>query len=145
VDRTQRGFETYVLDARASNLEAARTARRENDEGLVEPSAGGSMTEVATMVRQLEMSAHRQAAIRFAAAIQREQAERFPNRFDRGVKQAPFDVLMGARMPAVLFEAGFLDHVDEGALLANEERRESIAEGIADAVVEQYREQRRSR
>jgi N-acetylmuramoyl-L-alanine amidase len=142
-DRTQTGFETYVLDARASNLEAARTARRENDEALVEPSGKGSMSEVSTMLRQLEMTAHRAAAVRFAATIQREQAERFPDRVDRGVKQAPFDVLMGARMPAVLFEAGFLDHAEEGSLLSAQDHRERIAEGLTDAIVEQYREQRR--
>jgi N-acetylmuramoyl-L-alanine amidase len=143
-DHTQMGFETYVLDARASNLEAARTARRENDEGLLAPSSTDGIPEVATMLRQLEMAAHRAAAVRFASAIQRRQAERFPQRVDRGVKQAPFDVLMGARMPAVLFEAGFLDHGTEGPLLLDSDRRRPIAEGLAEAIVDQVREQRRS-
>ena len=144
-ERNQTGFETYVLDARASTLEAARTARRENDEGLIEPTAAEPLPEVAAMVRQLEMAAQRAAAARFAAHVQREQAERFPERLDRGVKQAPFDVLMGARMPAVLFEAGFLDHPGEGPLLRDAQARAPIVEGLVDAIVHQYREHARVR
>ncbi len=141
-DATQSGFETYVLDARASSLEAARTARRENDSGLSEPtdsSGGGAPAEAARMLRQLEMTAHRARAAALAHAIQRAQAERFPDRSDRGVKQAPFDVLMGVRMPAVLFEAGFLDHDGEGKVLTDPEQRNEVVLGLADAIVVHYR------
>lgn len=140
-DSTQSGFETYVLDAEASSLEAARTARRENDLDLAKPAqeATDVPPEAVRMLRQLEMTAHRSRAAALAHGIQRAQAERFPERLDRGVKQAPFDVLMGARMPAVLFEAGFLDHDEEGALLAEEDAREPIVLGLADAIVQHYR------
>jgi N-acetylmuramoyl-L-alanine amidase len=137
----QWGFETYVLDASSSTLDAARTARRENDDGLLEPTSRERRPEIATMVRQLEMAAHRTAAARFARSIQLEQAQRFPDRPDRGVKQAPFDVLMGVRMPAVLFEAGFLDHPSEAALLLDPDGRKRIVDGLVDAVVEHYRDQ----
>ncbi len=139
-DATQQGFETYVLDAKASGLEAARTARRENDEALADPGSAEAEPEVSMMVRQLELTAQRAAAARFAQKIQRAQAVRFPDRIDRGVKQGPFDVLMGARMPAVLFEAAFLDHVEEGKLLREDETRARMVEGLAEAVVEHYRE-----
>lgn len=144
-ERNQLGFETYVLDAEASNLDAARVARRENDQGLVEAGVTDSAPGVGTMLRQLEMTAHRAAAVRFAAGIQREQSDRFPQRLSRGVKQAPFDVLMGARMPAALFEAGFLDHEREGPWLRDPQQHKAIAEGIVEAIVEQYREQRQTR
>lgn len=137
--KAQHGFETYVLDARASSLEAARTARRENDEGLAEPSTSREGAEVATMLRQLEMAQQRLAAGRFAKSIQARQSALFPDRVDRGVRQAPFDVLMGARMPAVLFESGFLDHDAEGALITSTSGVERIVGGIADAVVDFYR------
>lgn len=137
--KTQHGFETYVLDARASSLEAARTARRENDEGLAEPGVAQDGAEVATMLRQLEMAQQRLAAGRFAKSIQAYQRKRFPKRVDRGVRQAPFDVLMGARMPAVLFESGFLDHGEEGSLLTSESGMDSVVGGLAEAVVDLYR------
>jgi N-acetylmuramoyl-L-alanine amidase len=144
-DGKQQGFETYVLDAKASGLEAARTARRENDESLGDPSSEEDEPEVAMMVRQLELTAQRAAAARLAHKIQTAQAERFPDRIDRGVKQGPFDVLMGARMPAVLFEAGFFDHADEAKLLREDDERARIVEGMAEALVEHYREHLRSR
>jgi N-acetylmuramoyl-L-alanine amidase len=137
--RAQEGFETYVVDVEASGREAARVARRENDGGLLEPASSDARSEVATMLRQLEMSRDRAAAVRLASTIQRKQRERFPERVDRGVKQAPFDVLLGARMPAILFEAGFLDHAKEGALLLDEGARARMVDGLADAIVEHYR------
>jgi N-acetylmuramoyl-L-alanine amidase len=142
--KTQHGFETYVLDARASSLEAARTARRENDEGLAEPGSHKAGNEVGTMLRQLEMAQQRQAAGRLAKAIQAHQRHAFPDRVDRGVRQAPFDVLMGARMPAVLFESGFLDHPEEGALIRSDAGMNAVVSGLADAVVDFYRLQLRS-
>ncbi len=137
--KAQHGFETYVLDARASSLEAARTARRENDQGLAEPSTPGAGAEVDTMLRQLRMAQQRHAAGRLAKAIQARQGHAFPDRVDRGVRQAPFDVLMGARMPAVLFESGFLDHAEEGALITSAEGMTKVVSGLADAVVDFYR------
>jgi len=139
-DHEQHGFETYVLDATASARDAAWTARREN-EGALREAAGAPKAdhEAATMVRELERAAQRERSVRFAAELQRQQAQRFPERADRGVRQAPFDVLMGARMPAVLFEAGFLDHPQEGARLLDPEVRSEIAAGIAQAVVGHYR------
>jgi N-acetylmuramoyl-L-alanine amidase len=135
----QEGFETYIVDMEASGLEAARVARRENDGALAEPVPRDEQPEVATMMRQLAMRRDRVAAARLASAVQREQRARFPDRIDRGVKQAPFDVLLGARMPAVLFEAGFLDHDEEGALLLDPDARALIADGLAAAIIEHYR------
>jgi N-acetylmuramoyl-L-alanine amidase len=133
----QHGFETYLLDREASGLEAARTAQRENDEGLTEPR---SDDHVSAMVRELELVTHRVRAGHLGRAIQAEQAARFPSRLDRGVKQAPFDVLMGARMPAVLFEMGFYDHSVEGPMLREPEVQERVVDGLAVAIVRYYRE-----
>jgi N-acetylmuramoyl-L-alanine amidase len=135
--RTQHGFETYLLDARASGLEAARTARRENDEGHTTPVAASA---VDIMLRQLTLTNHRNRAAVLARAIQDEQSSRFPGRLDRGVKQAPFDVLMGARMPAVLFEVGFLDHPQDGQMLLDQASRARVVDGLAVAVGQYYRE-----
>jgi N-acetylmuramoyl-L-alanine amidase len=133
--RSQTGFETYVLEARATSHDAARTAQRENDDA----AGAGSERDAAGFLAELSLLSNREQAARFALAIQRAQAERFSSRVDRGIKQAPFDVLMGARMPAVLFEAGFLDHADEGALLMEAAGIERIADGLAEAIVAQYR------
>ena len=53
---------------------------------------------------------------------------------DLGVKQAPFYVLAGARMPAVLLEVGFISHEDEGRKLGTREYQEQIAAAVADGI-----------
>ena len=135
--REQDGFETYLLDLAASTQEAARIARRENDGELARP---GAEDPAAAMVRQLTLGAHRRNAAWLARRIQRLQARAFPTRRDRGVKQAPFDVLMGARMPAVLFEIGFLDHAEEGPRLLDDDTQARISQALAQAIDAYYRE-----
>ncbi len=137
-ERNQTGYETYLLDLAASNREAALTAQRENDEGFARPA--GEHDEVGAMVRELGMTASRRNAAWFADAIQREQASRFPSRPNRGVLQAPFDVLKGARMPAVLHEVGFLDHAEEGPMLRSASGQTQIVEALAQAVLGYFNE-----
>lgn len=138
-NRDQTGFETFLLDVTASSSDAALTAQRENDEGFARPRGHGD-DDVATMLRELGMTEQRKRAGHYAKAIQREQAKRFPGRPDRGVRQARFDVLMGARMPAVLHEVGFLDHAEESGLLLEGPGRESILEAIAQATLTYFNE-----
>lgn len=136
----QTGFETYILDARLAERDAALTARAGET-----PSGDPARAHAAAMLRELALLGHRARAAGFARRVQQEQAERFPERLDRGVKQGTFDVLLGARMPAVLFEAGFLDHPDEGAHLLDAGRRSLVVDGLAEAVVEYYRDHARER
>jgi N-acetylmuramoyl-L-alanine amidase len=138
--KNQSGFETYVLDLEASNLESARTAQRENDQGFAVPR---SADPVAAMVRELALTHHRQQAARFASLLQKKHGHSFPERTDRGVRTAPFDVLMGARMPAVLHEVGFLDHAEEGNVISSEYGVERLSAAMSQAVVEYYRQRER--
>jgi N-acetylmuramoyl-L-alanine amidase len=133
----QTGFETFLLDVEASSTDAALTAQRENDEGFSRPRSAAD-DDVSIMLRELGMTEHRKRAGYFARAIQTEQARRFPDRFDRGIRQARFDVLMGARMPAVLHEVGFLDHAHESELLLDEQGREAIIEALAQATLSYF-------
>jgi N-acetylmuramoyl-L-alanine amidase len=135
----QTGFETFLLDVEASSKDAALTAQRENAGGGG-TSGGAGGDEVAVMLRELGMTNNRKHAARYAQAIQREQARRFPGRMDRGVRQAAFDVLMGARMPAVLHEVGFLDHPEESQLLLDGSGRGEIIEGLAQATLRYFNE-----
>ncbi|MCA9696964.1 MAG: N-acetylmuramoyl-L-alanine amidase [Myxococcales bacterium] len=143
--RDQTGFETFLLDLEASSKEAALTAQRENERAAANSGtvAGGRKPDdeaVALMLSELGMNHNRARAAHYAAAIQREQGRRFPDRPDRGVRQAAFDVLMGARMPAVLHEVGFLDHEREGAMLRSDVGQGEIVEAIAQATLRYYNE-----
>lgn len=134
----QTGYETFILDLEASNEETALTAQRENDEGFARPANTSSEGDVSTMLRELSMTADRSRAAHFARAIQTQQRKLFPDRPDRGVRQGPFDVLMGARMPAVLHEVGFLDHPGEGPMLRSESGQAKLVEAIAQATASYY-------
>ena len=53
---------------------------------------------------------------------------------NRGVKQAPFKVLVGATMPAVLVEVAFISNPDEEEALRTPDFQEKIAEAIARSI-----------
>src|SRR5262249_40488862 len=74
----------------------------------------------------------------FAAAVQKTMVRSLSNRNkelqDRGVKQAPFVVLIGAGMPSVLAEISFVTHKQEGQLLKTTAYRQQIAEALFEAI-----------
>ena len=61
------------------------------------------------------------------------------------MKQAPFYVLAGARMPAVLLELGFISHPADAARLETRAYQERIAEAVADAVQDWRQETKKAR
>lgn len=71
---------------------------------------------------------------RFAALVQAELNSALSLK-NRGVKQAPFTVLLGAAMPAVLVELGFLSNPNEEAQLADPGYRSRLIEALTQAVV----------
>lgn len=132
-ERKLHGVETYYLDT--TDGESSRTlAERENASVRFEGAAG----DLAYMLSDLVQSAKTADSIRLATLIQRELVGqlrvRWPDIKDLAVKKALFYVLVGAHMPCVLVELGFLDHPVEGKRLATEEYRRAVARGIADAI-----------
>ena len=53
---------------------------------------------------------------------------------DGGVREAPFWVLVGATMPAILVECGYISNKNDSRNLANKEYQKLIAEGVANGV-----------
>jgi len=137
-----RGAETFFLDSAASDEAAAASAAFENqqpgpDPGSSEAGAGGARADDAglqLLLWDLAQSRHLSRSQRLAALIQQELNETLDLR-DRGVKQAPFRVLSGATMPAVLVELGFLSNPEEEALLNDPGYRLSLVDALVDAVV----------
>ncbi len=82
----------------------------------------------------MAQSAHLKESAALAESIQNE-LNALLHTENRGIKQAPFRVLVGATMPAVLVEAGFLSNPEEAGKLAAPEFRQSVAEAISRAVV----------
>ena len=69
-----------------------------------------------------------------AQHIQRALAGRKGAGLDRGVKQAPFVVLIGANMPSILSEVGFISNPEEEKFVKAAENRQAIAESLFEGV-----------
>ncbi|MCB1036590.1 MAG: N-acetylmuramoyl-L-alanine amidase, partial [Acidobacteria bacterium] len=86
---------------------------------------------------------HLAESLRFATLVQEELNQALSLR-DRGVKQAPFQVLRGAAMPAVLVELGFLSNPSEDARLQDPEYRAQLVDSLVRAIV-RYKSQKEFR
>jgi N-acetylmuramoyl-L-alanine amidase len=130
------GFETYLLRV-GKNDDAIDVAQRENSvinlEEQNHPYRDSSSKNLilATMAQNVFIK----ESEFFAAAIQKELQLAIGSN-NRGVKQAGFQVLVGASMPNVLIETGFLSNSKEEKNLNKKGFRKKIAQGIFNALVE---------
>lgn len=131
VTRVQRGYETYVLTAKGVDVDA-RALRS----GATTPRPGID-PETALVLDDLERGAAQWESAELAARMQRSLRDRRGAAGDRGVRQDAHHVLLGATMPAVLVEVGFIDHPLEGKELADPAIQAGIATAIAEAIEEQ--------
>ncbi len=130
--RSVSGAETFFLSDRATDDEALRLAAIENDSLELQGPASGS-DDLQMLLWDMAQTAHLQESSVLAEMIQ-SQLNTLAGGTDRGIKQAPFRVLKGANMPAVLVEVGFLSNPDEERRLANPAYRQSIAEMLFDSL-----------
>jgi len=131
--RVSRGVETYFLSAGATDSRASAVSARENADRLAGEPEIDPNDPVAAILNDLESAAALQGSSRLAYAVHQKLVAELGAE-DRGVKQAPFYVLAGARMPAVLVEVGFLSHPEESARLRTAEYQEKLAQAIADGI-----------
>jgi N-acetylmuramoyl-L-alanine amidase len=127
------GVETYFLSADASDASATAVAARENADRLAgEPEPAGD-DPVAGILQDLADTDALSESSRLAYALH-ERLVTTLGAEDRGVKQAPFYVLAGARMPAVLLEVGFVSNAAEGQRLATAAYQERVAQAVVDGI-----------
>jgi N-acetylmuramoyl-L-alanine amidase len=129
--RTQRGYETYVLTPRGVDVDG-RALR--SDTTTPRP---GVAPDVALVLDDVERGASQWEAADLAARMQRALRDRRGGDADRGVRQDAQHVLLGATMPAVLVEVGFIDHPIEGRQLADPAVQAQLADAIAEAITDQ--------
>jgi N-acetylmuramoyl-L-alanine amidase len=121
------GVESYYLNF-TNAKDALAVASREN------ASSDKSVFELHDLIQKITLQDKAEESKEFAGSI---QASLFPfaARYDpgiknRGVKKAPFVVLIGASMPSVLAEIGFLTNAREESLLKRSEHRQKLAEAL---------------
>jgi N-acetylmuramoyl-L-alanine amidase len=131
--RHSRGVETYFLSADATDGHAKAVAARENADRLAGEPGADPDDPVAGILDSLQDAASLQGSSRLAYAVHERLVGKLGAE-DRGVKQAPFYVLAGARMPAILVEVGFISHPVETRSLRSREYQERIADAVAEGI-----------
>lgn len=129
------GAETYFLSQQASDSRAASAAAAENLAGEAGAGTNGdpAAQDLQLILWDLAQSRHMAESQRLANLIQRELNQALQLK-DRGVKQAPFRVLMGAAMPAVLVELGFISNPEEEKKLQDPAYRDQLLDALARAI-----------
>ena len=131
--RWVRGIETYYLNLTNSS-EALAVAARENAQSQI------SVHELQDMVQKIALSEKVQESREFAREIQSSMYNKLRKvswQKNRGVRKAPFVVLIGAEMPAVLAEMSFLTNPKDERLLKQAKHRRHIANALF-AGIERY-------
>jgi len=134
-DSAARGVETYYLNF-TSSPDALEVAAREN------AVSEKSIYELQDLVKKIALKEKIEESREFAADVQQSLhsglSAKNPGIRNRGVKKAPFIVLIGANMPSILAEISFVSNPgDEHRLQTNEYRQriaESLYRGIAKYV-----------
>ncbi len=123
--RSAAGVETYFLSLTTSR-EALEVAAREN------ATSEKTIHELEDLVRKIALQDKVEESREFATAIQSALQATLGGTSgrDRGVRKAPFLVLLGASMPSVLAEIGFLSNPREERLLKRPAHRQRIAEAL---------------
>jgi N-acetylmuramoyl-L-alanine amidase len=130
VSQKPAGAEVFFLSLDGYSPEAQRVAQRE---GAVLPSATGGDRTIEMMLWEMSQLQHLEQSAVVAGLI--EQALRARVKMSpRAIQQAPFRVLVGANMPAVLVELGFISNPAEEKMLGSHAYQLRLVDGIVDAV-----------
>lgn len=126
-DPDARGVETYYLNF-TSSPEALEVAAREN------AASDKSIHELQDLVKKIALKEKVEESHEFASDVQQSLhaglSAKIPGVRDRGVKKAPFVVLIGANMPSILAEISFLSNPGDERRLKTPEYRQRIAESL---------------
>jgi N-acetylmuramoyl-L-alanine amidase len=138
-----KGSEVYFLSYQASDDEGRRMAQVEGE--AVPRSAAAPGSDLALILWDMAQAEHLEESSTLASRIQEELAVVTGSQ-GRGVKQAPFRVLVGAAMPAVLVEVSFISNPEEEKLLASDAFQTKVASAVLRGLArfEQERAQRYS-
>jgi N-acetylmuramoyl-L-alanine amidase len=130
-DHAARGIETYYLNMKGS-AEAMEVAAREN------ATAQEGVHDLQDLVKKIARTEKIEESKEFAEDIQDSLSKRVPKTGkpmkNRGVRKAPFVVLIGADMPSILTEISFLSNPADEQQLKKPDQRQRVAEGLYQGV-----------
>ncbi len=136
-DRRAFGLETYFLNLATDN-EAIRVAAFEN------ATSEKNISDLQTILTDLMQNAKINESSRLAAHVQSELSQHLKKSYSKikskGIKQAPFYVLLGAQMPAILIETSFISNPRECKRLSDSHYQTKLCEGIVNGIREYIKE-----
>jgi N-acetylmuramoyl-L-alanine amidase len=125
------GAQVFYLTLAGYGSDAAQVSRG-NPEAL--PILGGGNREIEIIPWEMAQGRYLEQSAAFAGAIEASLRERVPMS-TRSLQQGPFRVLVGANMPAVLVEMGFLTNADQEQQLAGDVFQNTIVQALTDGIV----------
>ena len=133
--KTMNGIETFFLSPSRSE----RSMNAANLENKADTDEMNYFTKVSFLnfLNREKIIASNKLAIDMQAGLLKSVRASYKVS-DGGVREAPFWVLVGALMPAVLIEIGYISHPDESQKIANSKYQDRLAKGIADGVDEYF-------
>ena len=125
------GIETYILNV-ATDKEAMRVAALEN------AVTTRKMSDLQMILSDLMLNSKINESAGLGIKVHRHMVGQVKKRYrgvrDLGVKQAPFYVLIGANMPSILLELGFMTNKTEESRLRNTKYLERLTDGIVEGI-----------
>ena len=137
--KTMKGIETFFLSPSRSE----RSMDAANLENKADTDEMNYFTKISFLnfLNREKIIASNKLAIDMQSALLKSVRSSYKVS-DGGVREAPFWVLVGALMPAVLIEIGYISHPDESLKIANAKYQDKIALGIANGVDEYFAKNR---
>jgi N-acetylmuramoyl-L-alanine amidase len=126
-DPKARGIETYYLNFSTSQ-DAMEVAAREN--ALAQTPIHDLQDMIQKIARNEKIEESKELAGDIQTSLARKMQQSNRGDVSRGVKRAPFVVLIGADMPSVLTEISFISNPNDEKLLRKNEQRDTVAEGL---------------
>jgi len=125
------GIEVFYLTLEGYGTEAQRATAGRADSL---PVLGGGTRDIEITPWEMAQAPHIAQSTAFARAVEAALHDRVPMS-TRPLQQAPLRVLVGANMPAVLVEMGFLTNPQEEQQLSGDERQNAIVQALVDGIL----------
>jgi N-acetylmuramoyl-L-alanine amidase len=127
-EKNVRGVETFFLNLNTQSRDALATATREN------AASEKKIHELQDILQKIVLNDKADESRELAQHVQTAMSTRSNAGSNRGVKQAPFVVLVGATMPSILAEVSFISNPEEEKRLKTAEYRQKIAESLYQGI-----------
>ncbi len=130
------GAEVFYLSLDEYGAEAARASR---PEGELLPVFGGGNRDIQLILWEMAQARYIEQSAALARLVEQELRQRVPMS-PRAIQQAPFRVLVGANMPAVLIELGFITNAEQEKALSSDGFQQQLVQALVEAVA-RYRDE----